>query len=254
VGLVVGLALTCIISSFAQTQTAIVARRDQSAVEVVTQALSVMGGSAAWSQISSATVTGNCASSATQSAVSANFRWTTQGAEFRYETDTDNSGPIFLSAHGQPFIAAASGNVSLSPEYRSRMLPFHLPGIPLQTALSDSTISIRLIGNEMLKGNPAIHVRIAQFRIFGIVRGAVQDWWFDPGSGLPIQVGYLIPSQADGVYGNLTWSFDGWSTQGTLLLPYQLLQSVSGAFAMQSCTVNAVQTNTNPAASIFDAR
>jgi hypothetical protein len=72
------------------------AARDQAAVQAVTQALTAMGGAAGWSQISDAEVTGTCTASAQQGGGSANFRWTTEVPEFRYETDTANT-PILRS-------------------------------------------------------------------------------------------------------------------------------------------------------------
>jgi len=213
-----------------------------------------MGGVAAWSQMSAAIITGTCTASTEQGGATASFRWTTQGKEFRYETDTNNNGPVYLSAHGKPYVTGASNSVTLAPEYRLRMLPYHLPGIPLQTAFANSDFGIVFIGKETVDGSPAVHIRIAQFHSVAKVQGSQQDWWFDLSSHLPMRVKYLLPSQAGGIYATLLWNFHGWSQQGSLLVPLELVQTFNGEFTLQTCTVAGVEINTNPDASLFDAR
>jgi hypothetical protein len=227
---------------------------DRNAVQVVNQAITAMGGQGAWSQVSDAAVTGTCTASAAQGGGNANFRWTTQGMEFRLETDTANAGPIFLSAHGKPFVDAASGDVTLAPQYRGRMLPFHLPGLPLTTALNNSNATISFIGSETLNGISANHVRIVEFYSIAKVQGTEQNWWFDPGSGLPLRVEYQIPTQTDSIYARFTWDFSNWSQEGAFLLPHQLGQIMNATIPTQNCTISSVQVNTNPASTLFDAR
>jgi hypothetical protein len=134
------------------------------------------------------------------------------------------------------------------------MLPFHLPGLPLRVALADETISIFLVGQETENGISATHVRLTQVISNAKVRGSDQDWWFDPTTGLPLRVGYLIPTQTEHLYAHLLWNFGGWSQEGSLTLPHQLAQSLNGEMTLQVCNVLGIKTNSGPAAAIFDAR
>jgi len=243
------------VSSFpagAQTQQAAV--RDQAAVQLVNQALNAMGGVAAWSGVTDSVVTGNCTAPSAQGSASANFRWTVQGREYRYETDTDNAGPIYLSAHGRPAASGTAASLALVSEYQDRMLAYHLPALTLGHALADTSFGIRLVGQETLNGSAAIHVRIGQFVGYAKIQGSDQDWWFSPTTSLPLRVAYRLPTQTNSVYAHLTWDFSNWSQQGTLLIPLGLSQSFADQTPMQSCTVANLQVNTNPPATLFDAR
>ena len=239
--------------SFSQAASA-PAVRDASAIAIVNQALAAMGGANAWELLTSSQVTGECIAAPTQGGAAANFRWTTQGPEFRYETDTDNGGPVFLSGHGQPKLASSSGGVTLRPDYRDRKLPFHLPGVTFLTALSNSSIGLKSLGQEQLNGTRANHIEIAEFHLQVPLEGSEQNWLLDPTTGLPLRVTYSLPTQTRGIYARLTWDLSGWSEEGQILMPHQIAESVNGEFSLQACSILKVHFNLDPLSSIFDAR
>jgi len=225
------------------------------AVQVVAKALNAMGGVPAWQLVNDAEVVGTCKAGELLGGGTTSIRWTVSGPEFRYETDTVNAGPILLSGHGSPVISSTMGNTHLFYEYGRRRLPFHLPGLPLMTVLNGSaTYSLVLLGTDSITGINAVHVRITEHRGPAKLQGAQQDWWFDPSSGLPVQVTYLLPSEDNTHYIHLTANYNAWKQESSILVPLQLSTTFEGQFVQQSCTIQTVVTNQNPLPSVFDAR
>jgi hypothetical protein len=243
-----GTEASCVIS-----QSPPAAPRDDSAVAAVNQALAAMGGSVAWAPVSDAVVTGNCLP-VSKNATSANVRWTVQGPEFRYETDTDNAGPMYLSGHGAAVMAASAGSLQLDPQYYSSQQAFHLPGLPLLSALNNPAISMSYIGQETDDGVSSVHISFVQRAAAATLTGSQQDWWFDSTTGLPLRVVYSLPTQTDGVFMSMSWAFGGWSAEGQLVVPHLLVQSANVDRPIQGCNILSVSINTNPNATVFDAR
>jgi hypothetical protein len=243
-----GVETTCVIS-----QSPPAAGRDDSAVAAINSALTAMGGSPAWAQVSDAVVTGNCLTGS-KNQTSANVRWTVQGPEFRYETDTDNAGPMYLSGHGAAVMAATAASLPLDPQYYSSQQPFNLPGLALLAALNNPTVGMSYVGSDTINGVPSVHVSFVQYATGAPLSGSQQDWWFDSTTGLPLRVTYSLPSQTGGVYIPMSWDYAGWSTEGQLDVPHQQVQSVNVDRPIQGCSILSVSLNTNPASTTFDAR
>jgi hypothetical protein len=244
--------------SGARAQTRPSVRQDQPAVDVLIRALNAMGGSAAWAQVVDAEVSGTCSTPVPDnngSLPSLSVRWTTQGKEFRYETDTANNGAIYLSGHGNPKIASISQPTNLAFDYGLKRLPFHLPGFQIAAALSNSSAhSLVVLGTDSVGGVSALHIHATEYLGTSKLEGSDQDWWFDPGSGLPVQVTYLLPSEDNSHYVHLTANFGGWTQEGGILVPLQHTVTFEGLFVIRACTFQTVQTNQNPAPATFDAR
>jgi hypothetical protein len=250
-----GFALLLSLAYVASAQTPSVVRRDEKAVQAVTQALSAMGGSAVWSQVASTIVTGSCATPVVHGGVISNFRWTTKGREFRYETDTDRNGPIYLSSHGSPKIATHSGNTNLSYENGLRRLPFYLPGLILTKVLNeDTTRSLLMLGAYPIEGIDAIHIRTIEYQGLTKLQGTQQDWWFNTNNGMPMQVIYVLPTNDNTHYLQYTMHYGAWNKEGSIVVPFQLSIMLNGQFLIQSCTVQTVETNRNLSSAIFHAR
>jgi hypothetical protein len=239
----------------ASAQTPSVVRRDEKAVQAVTQALSAMGGSAVWSQVANTIVTGSCTTSVVHGGVISNFRWTTKGKEFRYETDTDRNGPIYLSSQGSPKIATHSGNTNLSYEYGLHRLPFYLPGLILTKVLNEDTVrSLLMLGATPIKGINAIHIRTIEYQGLTKLQGTQQDWWFNTNNGMPMQVMYVLPTKDNTHYLQYTMHYGAWNKEDSIVVPFQLSIMLDGQFVTQSCTVQTVETNRNLSSAIFHAR
>jgi hypothetical protein len=233
-------------------------RRDQSAVQAFAQAVNAMGGAASWAQIGDTQMTGVCSvpdSEIGGPQTNSSVRWATEGKEFRYETDTQNNGPVYLSGHGNPNIAYASGIQSLSFEYGLRRRPFHLPGLLVAKALSrDATNSLVVLGTDSIDGIKALHIRSVEYQGPTTLQASQQDWWIDIGSGLPVQVTYLLPTEDNSHYLHLTASYGGWTQLGNVLVPLQLSTTFEGQFVLQNCALQTLVTNQNPPSTFFDVR
>jgi len=238
----------------AQAQSAAVS--GQTATQVLTNSLNAMGGAAAWSQVIDATVTGSCASTVNGSDQTPySFIWISAQNEFRYESDPGANSSVMLSGHGKPKIISASDQRFVTNETVDLLRPFHLPGLVLAAELADSHYSASIVGLETVLGEATVHTRIVHRLAVAPQLGSTQDWWFDASTNLPVKVMYLIPGQTLEEYMPMTVLFSNWSAaKGALLIPHQLSQSLGEGIDQQSCSVNEVQTNTQPAPALFDAR
>ena len=216
-----------------------------------------MGGQEAWSHVADATFGGTCQTPNPQggpSLGSVSIRWITQKNEFRYEEYTDTDKLVYISDHGKPLKSSTSTSTPLSREYGQRRLPYHLPGLLMQTLVNDSVHTLTLEGEETLDGVQTIHLRTAEYSGPAKLQGTRQDWWLDAKSSLPIKVAYLLPAEDNMHYLTLERSFGSWTREGSILLPHQLTDTLNGLIALQACTIQSVQMNTNPAATLFEAR
>ena len=231
---------------------------NQQAEVVLNSALSAMGGQALWAAISDATVSGTCESAGvdgTNSGAASPFLWINAQDQFRYENGPSDNLTIMLSGHGKPLMVFPTQTQSLTYETAEFQKPFHLPGLVLQSTLNDQNYQLVLVGNENTSGTATIHVRILH-RLFHIMQpGSRQDWWFDASTFLPLKVTFKVPGQAVESYMDVTYTFSGWSADVSgLMVPHQILITNEFGADAQTCTVLQLKINTQPAASLFDAR
>jgi hypothetical protein len=220
--------------------------------------INAMGGKAAWAAISDVTVSGTCQSNINggeSSTPVASFRWVTAQEHFRYETNAPGGTSVIISGHGKPSLQDSKGSKSLTGETAFLSKPFHLPGKILLTVLSDSNYYATITGTEVIAGAPATHLHIAHY-LHGIdYSPAGQDWWIDDATKLPLKVTYRAPGQATISYVPITQTFSEWKIEnGSVAIPHKIDFTLLTNIHLKSCTIDDLQTNTNPSSSIFDAR
>jgi hypothetical protein len=241
---------------FSQVKAAPYVKRDPQAIEHINHALAAMGGQAAWSAVLDTTVSGTCVLAARQGGgATLPFRWTTAQDEFRYETDTDNQGPVMLSGHGNPSIASSTNNRAVTHETATLLKPYHLPGEVLLSALTDLHYSINTIGNDAVHGLTSIHLRIVHYLTNTSELGSTQDWWLDATTYLPTKVTYNVPGQQVEAYMPITYLYSAWgSEESGILIPHQLSQYEDSNVPMQTCAITKLKINTHPISTFFDER
>jgi hypothetical protein len=144
---------------------------------------------------------------------------------------------------------------TLTYETADLQKPFHLPGLVLQSVLSDPNYSIEVIGQESVSGQETIHVRIVRRHLAFLQRGTKQDWWIGSTTFLPAKVTFQVPGQAVESYMAVTYAYSGWAADvNGVLIPHQILLTNELGVLPQTCTVSQLTVNTQPAASLFDAR
>jgi hypothetical protein len=239
-------------------QTAASPNLAQNTVQVLNQAISAMGGSAAWSQLADATVIGSCAAQVTQDGAEQTaepFRWITEGNEFRYESGNAGQTHVLLSGHGAPSSATPNETHSLISESATLLKPFHLPGQVFATILNNPHYIVSIVQPRDVSDGSTIHIHVVHRLLSASESGSEQDWWLDASTYLPLRVTYRVPGQTIRSYMSETYSFSAWSAENLgLVIPHQITLSTSVGLPPQICTASEVQFNTQPAAALFDAR
>lgn len=246
------LALSC----FARASSA-PATRDPSALSVVQQSLSAMGGVAAFAAIQDISVQGECAVTDTDAKGSTNWStkiaWTVGAREFRYENTTDGETSLFVSGHGKPAASSAGSTQAVSRRTSQFTLAYHLPGLLLYRELSNPLYGMVSKGKQNIPEGPAIVVRLAIMAAGRPVRQTVQDWYFSPSTFLPMKVEYRIPSESASEFSvRKSAQYAEFQRQGEAAFPYQIALTTE-SFSSSQCVLSLVQVNTNPPDALFDA-
>jgi hypothetical protein len=213
----------------AQTPVPAAGSRDAAAISIIDKALLAMGGKSAIQSVQTVLVTGSITEASDGSVVPFRLEELIAGShfEFRKETTRGSTIRVFASGHGNPgYQGTGSLAKPLSGHMASAAPPFEFPAILLLAEEQDPNYSITLVAAS--SGDPAhVHITNASDPILNAV--IKQEWYFDPNTGLPELVMYLIPSSADAfdsMHGSCGYS--GFQTIGGVQFPSQLIAYQDG--------------------------
>lgn len=180
----------------AQAPTAAVpAVRDSGAVLLVQRALASMGGEPAIGAVLTVQTSGTIDSLDGTSPISFVSSESVAGSifAFRKETSSGQTTKVFVSGDTGPQLSIGGKPAAPLPKYvATGTPPFELPAVLLYAEFHDPTYSIRLVSSASAGSPPQIEItNNTDLVTHAIVR---QDWYFDPGSGVPIRVEYNLPS------------------------------------------------------------
>lgn len=224
--------------------------RDAQAVQIVQAAINALGGAQAIGQVQSCIV---------QTQVSANAglpggqgTWTVSGSEFRSDFPYTQGTATVATGHGHPF-STLNGTTTALPisVAQAWFVPF-LASSVLLNEFQTQTYSLQYKGTGTVGTEAVSIVRISsQATWLGSVV-AVQNWYFDGSTGLPIQVDYRLPDVRYPTRHTVARvNLSAYQPVSGVLYPFQASKSI-GKHTM-SYTVSAVQPNANVASSQFDA-
>ncbi len=224
---------------------------------VLNEVLTMMGGSSRWSTVSDATLQGTCQNvdlhtGAQSQAVP--FQWINAGREFRYEHGAESELSVMLSGHGKPTMYQPSQTLSFTYETSQLQKPYHLPGLLLQSLLSDKDYRLEIIGDANSSNGNAVHIRATHSWGHFSEQGTRQDWWIDLSTNLPLRVVFRLPGQAVDSYLSETYLFSSWQHSGSLLFAGQVQLRDEFTAEEMVCKATTLSINTQPTASLFDAR
>lgn len=203
--------------------------RDASAIAVLQNSVSAMGGLSTWQTIQDWTITGTISVSGSSQAAS-NFTWIGAGTEFRMETDTSSTTKLFLSGHGSP---ARISNGSVNPiNYHVARAnpPLYLPGVRVMQELNNRQLTLHYVGAATVHGVTAVQIHVSDDSDAGGSLVTPHEWYFDATTFLPLQVQFRLPANENAAQ-YTSGSFDFWQFQTVngMLVPSQL--SVSQDYA-----------------------
>jgi hypothetical protein len=230
--------------------------RDAQALSTVQQAVAALGG-AANSQIQNAVVQGTIHDVSTDPKGTGTFVWKDgwggKRASCRRESYQGGSTAVFASDDSGKPSRSDDGNAQTLPSYVSySCVAFHLPGILLSSQLGDSHYSFRYAGSAQVNGVSAIHVQSAwETNPFTAIL-TTQDWYFDPSSGLPLRVQYVVSDTRNPNYrSTVSVDFSDFRTVSGIVIPFQLNgHGVAGDTGI--ATITDVQLNPGVSASDFN--
>jgi hypothetical protein len=160
-----------------------------------------------------------------------------------------------LSGHGKPVMTFAGSSQNATFETASLTKPFHLPGLVLSSVAEDLHYHATIVGPEIMGQTATIHLRILHYLQRAPEQGSDQDWWFDASTYLPLKVTYYAPGQQVSSYAPLSYYFSAWMADSKgLVVPQVISETMKPNIPMQSCSIQAVTFNTQPASTLFDAR
>jgi hypothetical protein len=230
--------------------------RDANAVAAVQRAVVALGG-AANSQVHNAVVQGTIHDLSTDPKGTGTFiwkdHWGGKRASCRRESYQGGSTAVFASDDNGKPSRSDDGNAKTLPAYVSySCVAFHLPGVLLSAELVDANYGFRYVGSAKVNGAPAIHVRSAwETNPFTAIL-TTQDWYFDPNSGLPLRVEYMVADTRNPNYrSTVSIDFGDFRNISGIVIPFQLNgHGVAGDTGI--ATITDVQLNPGVNASDFN--
>jgi hypothetical protein len=237
------------------------ATRDADAVTLVQTSLAAMGGTTAIGAIKTVAASGSVSTvpssdttstTDTQSTKPFTMSLSINGSffEFRRESGSPGNTSIFASGHGSPgYQNHGTKARPLSQHVTIAALPYDLPAILLFAELSDPNFSLRFIPTS---GTDLAHVEITNESTPFLKKLLRQDWYFDPATGLPTRVDYLVPSTLDAFTTiPATCTYGTFARTEGVLFPSSILASEDGKQIAQ-VIISTVTTNSSLAESMFD--
>jgi len=247
VGFTFLLSMACLVSAQAPSA----ARRDQTAVQTVTQALNAMGGLAAWSQVTDATVKGQFQSPAS-SDTHERVTWKSRGMSIRYEYSSPDGKSVAVVDQGKGHRQDSTGNVTeMDHRVSLTLFPAHLPGVALLSLLNSPDRSLSVVPATGSESN-TIHVRSEkQMAKPGFSRITRQDWYFDLTTGLPIRVEFYLPDLKNQRFdGTATVTYTRWQTASSIQIP-QTMQILYDGVLQSTVSLGAPSFNQGLSVSDF---
>jgi hypothetical protein len=228
--------------------------RDPQALAAVQKAVTALGGTAL-SQIHDASVQGNIqilpASANNTLSVVWEDAWGNGAPSFRRESHIAGSRAVLLSANGQP-VDTQAGIATKVPSYVTfSCSPVHLPGMVLTAQLNNSGYSLKFLGTTAVNSVLAVHIQSALVADPVTSAVSLQDWYFDPNSGLPLRVDYRVVNSGDPLNpGIASMQFANFRSVSGILVPF-LLTETGLAGEQDIVTVTSVALNSGLSPSEF---
>ncbi|MBI3662083.1 MAG: hypothetical protein HY234_03410 [Acidobacteria bacterium] len=197
--------------------------RDPQAAAVLTRAVAAMGGSGI-AQMRDCRAEGVIQAAEGSWLSSGAFVWKNAGAEFRYENQGKAGPSVFVSGQGRPAVLASGKTTKFNAHVSEANFPQHLAALVLFRALSDPRYKLVWIGLEPFGTGQLAHVRIS-LEIDEVTSvTTVQDWYFDPASGLPLRVEYRLPANSNALsFLNAAVEFSDFRMVSGVAVPFQIM-------------------------------
>lgn len=231
-------------------------QRDPQAVAAIQQAIAAMGGQNAAAQIQTvvaqATLTPTRGSADPLGSVVFEDAFTSQGHEFKDSFRSANLVQSFVSGHGAPGVVSNARIRKFTPHIALFRQATHLPIVLLSQVLANANCSIEFVGSTNLNGVAAIQIHLHVDTDILQQTLSVQDWYFDPVTGLPLRMEYRLPDSANALYFvPAACDFSDFRPVQGILFPFRIVSYRDG-IAQNTLSFDSVSLNQAVASSDFD--
>jgi hypothetical protein len=256
------LALIFRVPSGAQESQANQVVRDPQAISVLRSAIRAIGGRASLSNIQDTTMEGVSVPSDTSGSTE-RFVWESRGMDIRKESNASDGQSVFViyQSKGTRF---PPGNESKKISGRSALalIPFEVPGSILLQLLNDPYRSLELVSETEAASDgvasvphTGVHMRTQRKNLkTGYAATTQQDWYFDPTTGIPLCVDFVLPDlKQPSLDGTASVLYDSWQEESGVQFPRQLQMFTDGVL-QYTMTVSSIHINQGLNTTHFQAR
>lgn len=231
------------------------AAQDLAAVAIVNQAVAATGGQSTSTPLSTVQLVGTATTPGDTSGITVTatmtYQATSAGFEFRRESQIGVRDTVFVSGYGSPAQSSNGYVQTFEASIGAAIGPTQVPLMVLSQSLSNANYQISLGTTQQIGSVNATHVQITNTANGENQTYTVEDWFFDPSTGLPVEVQCVVPDVNDptnSVVG--TEDFANWQIVSGLLVPLQITDSVGGTL-VDSLTISSVTINPSLDPSMF---
>ena len=231
-------------------------QRDPQAVSVLQQAIVAMGTPKAVAQVQSVIVQGSSVpvsgSVDPSGTVTMEDSFSSQGHEFRDALQSGAATQIFASGHGIPGMNSHGRTKNFPPQMANARLPVHLPAIVLAQFLANTDCNLSFVGQATVNGQTAVQIHLHIDTDIAQQTLSVQDWYFDPSTGLPLRVEYRLPDSTNPLFFvNAAADLSDYRPVQGVLFPFRIL-SYADSRPRDLLTLSSVVVNPPVSAADFD--
>jgi hypothetical protein len=226
--------------------------RDPQAISVLQSSIAALGGTSAVAAITDTTVTGTEPDISNPGGPPVPFTWQTSGVEFSFTTQNSIGAYTALSGHGIP-AQLKNGNWIPLPLYVARAnLGFYLPALVLNGEIQNANYTLQYVGAATVEGNAVVHIHAVDNSDATSQIVTPQEWYFDPGTFLPVRVEYSIPEERN-VNSSIPASmeFSNYQSVSGVAVPFQVKIQAAQLLSL-TAGVTSVVFNSGLPASTFD--
>jgi hypothetical protein len=241
------------------TQGATTSERDQAALATLSRAVTAMGLTASTNQMT-IRLTGSVSPMPSSETPPGTFtsvvELTNDGYQVRNEFQYASDGKQTVFVGGRSGAAFAFGRrvINMSGHVTMVTAPSQMPVFELIRALTKSQYSVIQAAPRQIGGVAAVHIKISDETDFISKGVTLQDWYFDPTSGLPLRWEFLVPDTFDATARSVSSGareFSNYQSLNNMILPLQSIYFRDG-HAISSTTIRSAELNVQISDSIFD--
>jgi hypothetical protein len=238
-------------------QFATAVQRDPQSVAAIQNAIVAMGGASAIAQVQNTIAQGSVLPAQGSTTPIGSFtmkdHFGAQGHEFKDAFQSAALTQTLASGHGNPGLLSNGHTKNLNPWSANSRLPVHLPAMILSGLLANANCNIISAGQATINGHTAIQIHFYVDTDIVQQTLSVQDWYFDPATGLPLRVEYRIPDTSNPtIFISAAADFSDFRPIKGVLFPFHILAYQDGK-PQNLLAVTSVAINQSISSSDFDA-